>query len=182
MAQSSSTTPVIQAFNPVEPTAAKILILGSMPGVASLEAGAYYAHPRNTFWPIIQQMLAEQREQYNDRIALLKQHHIALWDVLKECRRPGSLDANIVSDSIVVNDFEGFLARHPTLSTIAFNGKAAEKMFRRHVIKTATSDFRQTLDGIRLVSLPSTSPAMASLSFSEKQQQWQDSLLRALTT
>lgn len=180
MAKIRSNAPIIRAFDPIEPPDARSLILGSMPGVASLDAHAYYAHPRNAFWPIMQHLLGEQHESYEDRITLLKQNQVALWDVLKECRRPGSLDADILSDSVVVNNFAALLKRHQKLDIIAFNGKAAEKLFRRYVIKTAEGELQTRLEHMTLLSLPSSSPAMASLTLAAKQAKWQQLLSPAL--
>ncbi|MBX2879344.1 MAG: DNA-deoxyinosine glycosylase [Granulosicoccus sp.] len=171
---------MIRAFDPVEPVQASLLILGSMPGVASLNANHYYAHPRNAFWPIMQHLFGRQWENYDAGIALLKHHQVALWDVLRECRRPGSLDAHIIKDSVVVNDFTGFLQRHPALTTIAFNGKAAEKLFRQHVVKPAKEPLLSRLNNLSLLSLPSSSPAMASLSLDAKKATWEQLLAPAL--
>jgi len=163
-----------------------------MPGVASLEAQAYYAHPRNAFWPILFSILGETVTDYNAKLALLKKHHIALWDVVYQCERPGSLDSNIREKTVVCNDFEGFRQRHPELVAIAFNGKASEKLFNRHVLRksirgksndtvtTRASDHWFEGKPAQLISLPSSSPAMASLTLEHKTQRWSLALRQVL--
>lgn len=164
----------LTAFAPVAHTDAKLLILGSMPGVASLDARQYYAHPRNSFWYIMQAMFGTRPAPatYDEKIELLKNARIALWDVLAHCRRPGSLDSNIDRKSIVCNDFASFLARYNQIRKIAFNGKAAEQLFRKHALPAL-----QLPASTSLVSLPSSSPAMASLTRDQKKAAWQEQLL-----
>lgn len=106
---------------------------------------------------------------YEERTAKLKENQIALWDVLQHCHREGSLDSNIRNETMIPNDFPGFLKRHRSITRIFFNGKKSEEVFRRHVIKTIQNDF----PGIRYTGLPSTSPANASIKRDEKLRQWQ---------
>lgn len=159
----------VRSFAPVASADARILILGSMPGVASLNAGQYYAHPQNRFWPIMGRLLGFDPAQtpYAERIAYLTTGGIALWDVLQSCERPGSLDSAICRETQVVNDFPGFLSAHPQIHTVYFNGAHAEQTFRRYVrslLPNATA--------LECIRLPSTSPAHASLSFDDKLTQW----------
>jgi len=115
----------IYSFPPIEDTSAKTLILGSMPGKASLEAQQYYAHPRNRFWQILGELLGtEASRSYEERVYTLKQSHIAVWDVLQSCTRSSSLDSDI--RHAVPNDFKGFFATHPHITHIFFNGTKAE--------------------------------------------------------
>lgn len=159
----------VESFAPVEPARASLLILGSMPGVASLRAAQYYAHPHNRFWPYMQALFEVPRDAaYEARIAALRARGIALWDVLAACERPGSLDASIVRGSERPNDFACLLARQPGLRAIALNGRAAEAAFRRQVMP-ALGD---ALAGIRVLALPSTSPANASLRDAAKLAAW----------
>ena len=99
-----STTP-IQSFPPIENRNARVLILGSMPGKASLDAGQYYAHPRNTFWPIMAALTGvDAAMPYAKRARALQDSGIALWDVLACCTRNGSLDSEINIATEVAND------------------------------------------------------------------------------
>ena len=138
-------------FPAIESPDARILILGSLPGVLSLRAGEYYAHPRNHFWVIMETVLDTpiRHRLYEERRAVLTDRKIALWDVLASAEREGSLDAAIKSHA--ANDFEEFAASHPDLSLICFNGQKAQALYRRHISKTMVS--------VKSLTLPSTSPA-----------------------
>lgn len=165
----------IHSFPPIAEPNARVLILGSMPGEASLQAGQYYAHPRNHFWPIVCQLFAWKRiDDYAARCTLLHLKQIALWDVLQSCQRQGSLDSSIQKTSQVPNDFKHFLNAHPAIDHICFNGGTAATIFKRQVLPTVLD--RQ----VTLHALPSTSPAHARLSFAQKLQAWQ--LLTRLLT
>ena len=147
---------------------ARRLILGSMPGKASLAAGQYYAHPRNAFWPSLGELFgAYPHLTYAERCNILTAKGIAVWDVLKSCRRQSSLDADIEKSSIITNDFAAFFADHPQLQQVFFNGAAAEQSFRRHVATTLD------LSHLHFQRLPSTSPAHAALSLQQKLAAWQ---------
>ncbi len=162
-----------QSFEPLYTESANVLILGSMPGLASLEVQEYYAHPRNYFWRIISELTCEPRPlNYKNKLALIYKHNIALWDVLKLCQREGSLDSNIVRESEVANDFSILIKKLPKLERILFNGKKAEQSFMKYVSKTLSTE----LEGIALIGLPSTSPANASVSFEKKLKQWRVAL------
>lgn len=159
---------MVEGFPPIAGDDAAVLVLGTCPSVASLAAQQYYAHPRNAFWPIMEALFAGGRSlDYQARQALLIANRIALWDVLQAAERPGSLDSSIVSGSEVVNDFSTFLAEHPGVHTVFFNGGAAEALFRRHVVG------RQALpQGLVMHRLPSTSPAHAGRTFAAKLEAW----------
>jgi TDG/mug DNA glycosylase family protein len=137
----------------LSPPQARVLLLGSMPGAASLAQQQYYAHPRNLFWPIM-------------AVRALNAGGIALWDVIASCQRAGSLDSAIRDEQ--VNDFAGFFASQPNLAAIGFNGGKAWQSFKRHVLP-----LQIVPAGIKLITLPSTSPAHAALDFNAKLQQWQ---------
>ena len=148
---------------------ARVLVLGSLPGVRSIQAAQYYAHPRNAFWPIMAAVTGAAGD-YAQRCHALKASGIAVWDVLASSVRPGSLDANIDLDSAEVNDFSVFLARHSNIQRICFNGQKSAQIFRKRVLPTLTD---LQLD---LRSLPSTSPAHASMTFEEKLAHWRNAL------
>ncbi len=150
-----------------------MLVLGSMPGVASLAAGEYYAHPRNLFWRIVGELYGfDPAAPYRRRTQALRRAGVALWDVVASCARPGSLDADIDEPSIIVNSFTGFLAAHPQIRRVCFNGRKAEAAWRRYVLGElpGARKFRYEL-------LPSTSPAHAGMSYPRKLRAWR----RALT-
>ena len=152
-------------FPPIASTDAKILILGSLPGQRSLEATQYYAHRQNAFWRIMAELFGVKGD-YQSRCRQLMAHRIAVWDVLASSVRPGSMDADIRLDTAEANDFAGFLSEHIQIERICFNGRKAEQMFRKLVVPVLTG----TLPN--LVSLPSSSPAYAALSFDKKLEIW----------
>lgn len=155
-AQQSVNMNTIASFSPIEDKSARTLVLGSMPGVMSLKANQYYAHPRNAFWPIMADILGFSAGlPYGHRVEALKSSGIALWDVLQVCKRQGSLDAAIETGSRVPNDFRSFFDDHPGIRLVAFNGAEAEKSFNALVLP------RIDITGIRCVRLPSSSPAHA---------------------
>ncbi len=159
---------LLHGFPPIAGATARTLILGTMPGQASLAAGQYYAHPRNAFWPILGALLGfDPAAPYEHRVACLMASDIALWDVLRRCRRRGSLDHDIDRTSIAANDFATFFARHPGIDRVYFNGAGAETLYRRHVLRPGDRSVRRT--GVRL---PSTSPAHAALSLAAKRAAW----------
>lgn len=157
----------IHSFAPIVSKNSHTLILGSMPGIASLTARSYYAHPRNAFWPIMGELFeAGPNLDYEDRVASLRRHGIAVWDVMKLCTRSGSLDSAIVESSIEINDIAALLDSHPSISRIFFNGAKAEASYRRYAptaVRTAE---------VTTALLPSTSPAHASMSFETKLAAW----------
>lgn len=167
-ARAAASAPRVASFAPVFAADARVLVLGSMPGAASLAAGQYYAHARNAFWPIMGVLFAAGAElPYAERLLRLRAAGVALWDVIATCARPGSLDSAIVADSIEVNDFAMLFAACPQLRQVFFNGSAAEAAFRRHVpaqLRPAT---------LQLTRLASTSPAHAARSFAAKLAAWQ---------
>ncbi|CAB3726535.1 hypothetical protein LMG3458_04450 [Achromobacter deleyi] len=162
----------VQGFAPVAAADARILVLGSMPGIASLKQARYYAHPRNAFWPIAGAVLGfDPSQDYPERLAALQRARIALWDVLQACERPGSLDAAIRPDTLVANDFAVFLAEHPHVVRICFNGGKAAALYRRHVLPGLDAG-----RSLQYVDLPSTSPAHAAARFDEKLAAWRQAL------
>lgn len=157
----------VTSFPPIVAPDAKVLILGSMPGVASLRAQQYYAHPRNAFWPIVTELFdTGPLDTYGKRRTAILENQLALWDVLQSCVRPGSLDSEIRTDTETPNDFPGLFRASPGIAHVFFNGGKAEKSFNKHVLPTLDTPPATT-------RLPSTSPAMAALNFDQKLDAWQ---------
>lgn len=158
---------VIACFPPLAASDARILILGSMPGVASLRANQYYAHPRNLFWRIVGELTGVSADAaYARRAAGLIEAGIALWDVIASCRREGSLDAAIDEHTLQANDFAAFFRGHPGISHVFFNGAKAAASYRRHVLPSLAEPSRV------YTRLPSTSPAHAARSLEDKRAIW----------
>lgn len=158
---------MISSFPPIVSDGARLLILGTMPGVMSLTKQEYYAHRQNHFWKIVYSLLSNEPvpENFSDKVKLLYQNSIALWDVLAHCEREGSLDSNIKNQ--IENDILGLLQAHPTIKTIAFNGQQSHKFFLKKF---------GTIDGITFHVLPSTSPAH-TMKFEKKREAWAKVLL-----
>ena len=164
---------MLTGFPPLADQRARVLILGSMPGVASLQAQQYYGHGRNLFWDLVEQWFGVPRTApYAERCQALLEHRIAVWDVLQNCRRAGSLDSAIRQPQ--ANDFATFYAQHPQLRAVFFNGSAAEQLYRKLVAPTLTN-----AAPLQFQRLPSTSPANASQRPEQKRARWQ-AVLQAL--
>lgn len=164
-----STPARLRSFAPAVRADARVLVLGSMPGQASLDAAQYYAHPRNAFWPIMGALFGAGPElPYAERLARLNAAGVALWDVIAACQRSGSLDSAITPDSIEPNDFAGLFRRCPQIRHVFFNGTTAETAFRRHVRSRVALP-----PDLGFTRLPSTSPAHAARGFDAKLAAWQ---------
>lgn len=164
-------------FPPIATADAKVLILGSLPGQVSLQQCQYYAQPRNAFWSIMAELFGIPSETpYAERTRRLAEQGVALWDVCAEAHRPGSLDSAISHSSVVANDFAAFLAAHPQIGLICFNGAKAAELYRRIVF----GDLPPAMQGIRAETLPSTSPAHAAMPFQKKLSRWSLILLPGL--
>ena len=162
-------------FPPALMPDAEILILGSMPGKMSLEKNQYYAHPRNLFWPIMSLVFGIDPEvQYEYRIKSLNAHKIALWDVIGQCEREGSLDSSINTETEEANDIAKFLSEHSEITRICFNGQKAFSSFKRNILNTDKS----IAEEYELIVLPSTSPANASIPREVRIAQWKNALLK----
>lgn len=158
---------LIRGFPPIADASARILILGSMPGEESLRADQYYAHPRNAFWKLMGDLFDAGPElPYTQRTRQLKKSGVALWDVLASCVRKGSLDSAISADSITANDFRTFFAGHRNITRVFFNGAKAEYSFQRHVMPGLPAL------SLQFMRLPSTSPAHAARSYTQKRTAW----------
>lgn len=150
------------AFPPIVDPESRILILGTMPGIRSLELQQYYGHPGNHFWKILFRLFDEPfTTEYARRIELLHRHRIALWDVLSHCEGEGSADTAIVNE--IANDFDAFYAAHPHIRHTFFDSRHAEKFYDKHVGRRPDVVYGM---------LPSPSGAYARLSLDEKVEQW----------
>ncbi len=151
------------AFPPFTDENTRLLILGSLPGDASLKAAQYYAHPQNGFWRLIGGVIGREIHAlpYPERLDALKAAGVGLWDVIASAERPGSLDAAIRSPQAA--DLRGLIAGLPALKAVAFNGATAAKGGRRIL---------NDVPGLSLIDLPSSSPAHATRSLSEKAESW----------
>ncbi|MFT5895772.1 MAG: TDG/mug DNA glycosylase family protein [bacterium] len=195
-----------ESFPPILGSQVHTLILGTVPGQASLKATQYYAHPRNAFWPIMMAIIANREKgteglkfnpsvpfsyepakslDYTHRCQQLSDNGYAIWDVLASCTRPGSLDSKIVKGTEQPNDIANLVRTHPELTCIVCNGRTAENLLKRHITKAlprpvhiqSTKGDELPPNAIRLLSLPSTSPSMASLTLADKYQVWAEGLL-----
>jgi TDG/mug DNA glycosylase family protein len=172
----------VRSFEPIESAKARVLILGSMPGKASLAAGQYYAHPQNLFWRLLGEVTgASAALPYAARTRALNLHGIALWDVLESCAREGSLDSAIDDATIRANDFASFYRAHPRIAQVFFNGAKAEACYRKHVLPALVLPaLVDTLGPSNYHRLPSTSPANAAMSRAHRHSVWQQALRQAL--
>ncbi|KUH86435.1 MULTISPECIES: DNA-deoxyinosine glycosylase [unclassified Mycobacterium] len=160
-------SPVLHGLPPIVAEGARTLILGNMPSVMSLAAQQYYGNPRNAFWRIVGEVLGFTADAaYEQRCAVLTAHQIAVWDVLRSCRREGSLDSAVKPDSMVPNNFQQFFAEHPGITRVLFNGAAAQKNFTRLVSAAPELPYRR---------LPSTSPAQ-TMRYVDKLAIWREAI------
>lgn len=151
----------ITSFPAIVDEQSEILILGSVPGVKSLEMQQYYAHPQNQFWKIMFHLFDKEfSSDYKRKIALLKKNKIALWDVIESCERKGSLDTEIRNE--IDNNIPELIDNHPNIKTIFCNGQKSYK----NLIKILGKDFK-----IPILVLPSTSP-LHTIKFEEKLESW----------
>lgn len=161
---------VLRGLPPAVRDNARVLVLGSMPGEASLRQQQYYGHPRNRFWPLMAMLCdIDAVLPYPQRIDALNAAGVAVWDVLDECVRRGSLDSAIERGSEVANPVAELCTRLPALRAIALNGGKAAQAFARHIEPRFDDALRQRLTIHRL---PSTSPANASYASAQLQAVW----------
>ena len=164
-------SPVLYGLAPIVGEQPHTLILGNMPSVMSLAAQQYYGNPRNAFWRIAGDIFRFAADaSYEQRCAALTAHGIAGWDVLRSCRREGSLDSAVRPESMVPNDFQTFFDEYPTITLVLFNGAAAEKNYTRLVSVTKDLRYRR---------LQSTSPAQ-TMPFVDKLAIWREALSEAM--
>jgi len=147
---------------PVGSTDARLLILGSLPGEASLAAQRYYAHPTNQFWRLLGQATGEELAalDYEQRLERLAERGIALWDVVANAQRQGSLDGAI--RAATPNELADYVATHPQLQAVAFNGRTAAAIGRKVLADHS---------GLTFIDLPSSSAALTR-PFADKANAW----------
>ena len=164
--------PLVHSFEPIVGRNPRIVILGSMPGVVSLQAVQYYANPRNAFWAIISELFGIDIDcGYQSRVEQISQLPVILWDTLKACPREGSLDSRILKRQIEANNIAGLVAQYSGLRAIAFNGAASEKYFNQLEKHRLPASHQ-----LKLIKLPSTSPANAAMNFDQKLIAWKQLL------
>ena len=153
--------PFKQSMAPVGAARPVLLVLGSLPGEASLRAQRYYAHPQNQFWRLVGGALGEPLGSlaYEERLARLAARDVGLWDVVAVARRKGSLDGDL--REISTNPLADYVASQPQLQAVAFNGLTAAKLGRRVLAPSK----------VTLIDLPSSSPAY-TLAFTDKAARW----------
>ncbi|MGY4711411.1 DNA-deoxyinosine glycosylase [Mycolicibacterium sp. CBM1] len=165
-----SRSPLLRGLAPIVGAEPRLLILGNMPSAMSLSSGQYYGNPRNVFWRITAEVYGfDSGGSYGERTEALSSNRVAVWDVLRSCRRVGSLDSAVEPDSMVANNFEAFFAAHVSIERVCFNGAAAQQNFTRLV------GAFPAWAGIGFVRLPSTSPAH-TMSFADKLTAWREGL------
>ena len=159
---------ICRSFEPVYTHEARVLIVGSMPSVKSLEDAQYYAHPRNAFWPVMFEIFGvEPTRDYEIKKALIRDNGFALWDVAEACEREGSLDSNM--RDITYNDFASLFESCPHIHTVLCNGGTAHSLFMKSGFAGDRKIFR----------LPSTSPAY-TMPYAQKLAAWRMALVALL--
>ncbi len=156
-------------FPPILDENTQILFLGSFPSIASFEHSFYYAHPRNAFWSIMEEIFGVTFYDNENKINFCIEKGIGLWDVIDSCERSNSSDSNL--KNIIPNDFKKLLAEYPNIKVIAFTGKKAFDLFQKYFKKLE----------IETVLLPSSSPAHAAMTRKEKTILYKEFLNRYLT-
>ncbi|MDR2231440.1 MAG: DNA-deoxyinosine glycosylase [Flavobacteriaceae bacterium] len=156
----------INSFPPFIDKDSKILILGTVPGVKSLEMQQYYAHPQNHFWKIMFHLLAEpMTSDYEEKVAMLQRNGIAIWDTIESCVRKGSKDTDIKNEE--ANDIAELLKEFPNIKAVFCNGQKA--------FKNLSKQLKNKEVGINFYGLPSTSP-LHTVGFEKKLPEWEQIL------
>ena len=158
-----------KSFNASIDINSKILILGSMPGVKSLEEQQYYAHPQNRFWKVIGRICKEPKLSeldYNTKLKTLLNNNIAFWDTIKSCKREGSLDSDIKNEK--PNDIRKLLKKYPNIKIICLNGNKSYSAFKKY--------FPDLLEKYNCYKMPSTSPANAGYTLANLSQEWNSAI------
>lgn len=158
---------MLNSFEPVVNEETTTLIIGTMPGIASLKAQEYYGNKRNIFWTLVFDILGERNTdaKYSERLNVLLKHQIGLWDSLAACEREGSLDSNIRKE--IPNDFPALFRQYPSINRLLFNGQSSFRFFVRSYGAPKEMEY---------YILPSSSPANAMKNYAEKRLLWQEAL------
>lgn len=160
-----------KSFKPSIDNNSKILILGSMPGVKSLEQQQYYAYPQNRFWKVMSNICKNPnllKSDYDTKLKTLLNHNIALWDTLKSCRREGSLDSDIKNET--PNDIIKLLNKYPNIKIICLNGNKSYSLFKKY--------FPELLEKYNCYKMPSTSPANARYNLDILTKEWSECMVK----
>jgi TDG/mug DNA glycosylase family protein len=158
----------VHSIEPIIGRCPRIIILGSMPGIISINAAQYYANPRNMFWTVLAELFGIDIDcDYETKVQQVRDLPVILWDTIKSCHREGSLDSKILNTEIEANDIVALLERYATVQAIAFNGGASAKYFDRLIKPQLPSDL-----SVELLKMPSTSPANAGMKFEQKLDLW----------
>ena len=169
----SELRPPSSGFPPILGASPRVLILGTLPSRTSIAKHEYYGHPRNAFWPIMADLFGACGS-YEQRCKALTDSGVAVWDVLAESVRPGSLDADIDSRTARPNPVADLVNNNDSLALVCFNGRKARQLFDRFIGLDAIAGT------ISVSDLPSTSPALAAMSLGEKKSAWRAALASAL--
>ena len=154
---------LLSSFLPIIDERSRILILGSMPGVESLRLQQYYGHPRNQFWKLVYEIFETQASgDYEEKVAYIRNKKIAVWDVIENCYREGSLDSNIREEK--VNDFSALFKAYPDIKTVFFNGGKAYETYKKWIGFSA-------LPNLTFHKVTSSSPANTKR-YEEKLREW----------
>ena len=154
-----------KSFKPSIDGNSKVLILGSMPGIKSLEEQQYYAHPQNRFWKVLGNIFNKPelyKYNYDLKLKTLLKNNIALWDTIKSCKREGSLDSDIQNEK--PNDIRKLLKKYPNIKIICLNGNKSYSAFKKY--------FPDLLEKYTCYKMPSTSPANARYKLDDLHSQW----------
>lgn len=149
------------SFPPVVDARIRVLILGSLPGDRSLVERRYYAHPQNQFWRLAGAAIDRDLTAlpYDDRLTVLLDVKIGLWDVVATARRTGSSDATIRDHA--ANDLPALIRSSPDLRAVAFNGGKALAIGRPLIANQK----------LAILALPSSSP-LHTVGFDAKRPAW----------
>jgi len=153
---------LIQSFQPIIGNKPKILILGTLPSIKSLELKQYYGNPHNSFWKIIFTIFKQDySSSYNDKKSLVIRNNIAIWDVCHSANRSGSLDSKI--QDVIPNKIDELIQEYPTINKIGFNGQTAAILYEKYFTN---------FENIKYLKFLSTSPANARYNFQQKLENW----------